>query len=72
MESQKKIEEENLDEEYQEIEMTPELEQYLLGVMRGEDVVDEVYHSTAELWQSIFGDNWRDHFKNADAVEKSF
>lgn len=72
METQRKIKTEiPEEEEYQELEMTPELEKYLLGVMRGEDVVDEVYTTTAELWESIFGPSWKEHFKNADAAENN-
>ena len=59
MEAQKKIEEENLDEEYQEIEMTPELEKYLREVQAGMHLSGKVYTSTEDMFCDILGDDWR-------------
>ena len=58
METQKKIEEENLDEEYQEIEMTPELEKYLREVQAGMHLSKIVYTSAEEMHRDILGENY--------------
>ena len=51
-------EEENQDEQYYELEITPALEKYLLEVDEGKHL-GKIYENVEELCDDVLGKNWR-------------
>lgn len=64
MQAQKKIEEDFLDEGYDDdLEITPALEKYLLDLKEGREEWIGPFETTDAMWESIFGENWREVVK---------
>ena len=51
-------EEENQDEQYYELEITPALERYLLDVLDGKDIFPKKYTDVEEMHRDILGHDY--------------
>ena len=49
---------ENQDEKYYELEITPELEKYLLEVLDGKDIIPKKYTDVEEMHRDILGHDY--------------
>ena len=55
----KTYKDENQDEKYYELEITPALEKYLLDVDEGREELLGPYKDAEDLTRSVLGKNWR-------------
>ncbi|MBR1419623.1 MAG: hypothetical protein IJ575_00980 [Selenomonadaceae bacterium] len=64
MQAQKKIDVEDFEQENEEYDvMPPELEAYLTEIEEGREEMFGPFESTDKMWESIFGENWREVVK---------
>lgn len=67
MDNENRIENED---EYRPLKVTPAMAQYLRDVAEGREELIGPFNSLAEMWEDTLGENWRDAFEDAEAVEK--
>ena len=57
-------------QQYYELEITPALEKYLLDVDEGREELLGPYKDAEDLTRSVLGDDWRQHNPNVSSVPK--